>query len=266
MNTSAKTIAVLAGAALAAGLTGPVPGAAATAVRTVAAPAAGSRSGSGARSGSGSAVPVVEWNRQLISILGDPKAQPPTVHSTRSFAILAAAEYDAVMSITHAGRTYRVTVSARHGARADAAADQAAHDALAALYPTHRPALDQRLNGQLAAIPDGQGKPDGRRRHPKLRQHPGRRQRSRHQPNLGRSAHPLRPPGRPAARRPGSRLRGTPTLTDRGGPGNAWWYPRQRAWATAACTMAVPMPWDRRSDGQTVSPLSSGRLRAPRRS
>src|SRR6201993_4914851 len=43
---------------------------------------------------------VVDWNRELITILGTPGAQPATVHPTRSFALLQAAEYDAVTSIT----------------------------------------------------------------------------------------------------------------------------------------------------------------------
>ena len=49
----------------------------------------------------GSGQSVVDWNRQLITILGTPDAQPATVHPTRSFAMLQAAEYDAVVSITH---------------------------------------------------------------------------------------------------------------------------------------------------------------------
>ena len=54
----------------------------------------------------------IDWNRQLISILGTPNAQPATVHPTRSFAMLQAAEYDAVVSITHAAPPYRSVVHA----------------------------------------------------------------------------------------------------------------------------------------------------------
>src|SRR6185295_20371892 len=75
----------------------------------------------------GSGQSVVDWNKELITILGTPGAQPATVHPTRSFAILQAAEYDAVVSITHEGRPYQFSVSAAPGARPDAAADQAAH-------------------------------------------------------------------------------------------------------------------------------------------
>jgi membrane-associated phospholipid phosphatase len=111
------------------------------------------------RSGSGQS--AVEWNRELITILGTPGAQPATVHPTRSFAILQAAEYDAVTSITHAARPYLFSVPAPRGARPDAAADQAAHDTLTALYPSQKSGLDQMLASELAAIPNGQGKRQG---------------------------------------------------------------------------------------------------------
>ena len=101
----------------------------------------------------GSGRSVVDWNHELISILGTPGAQPATVHPTRSFAILQVAEYDAVVSITHAARPYLFSVQAPSRARPDAAADQAAHDVLAALYPAQKSGFDQLLAGQLAAIP-----------------------------------------------------------------------------------------------------------------
>jgi hypothetical protein len=104
---------------------------------------------------------VIDWNRELISILGTPNAQPTTVHPTRSFAMLQAAEYDAVVSITKAAPPYGSAVPAPDGARPDAAADQAAHDVLVALYPGMRADLDTMLNGQLAGVPDGKPEQDG---------------------------------------------------------------------------------------------------------
>src|SRR4051812_40410353 len=109
----------------------------------------------------GSGQSVIDWNGELVSILGVPGAQPATVHPTRSFAMLQAAEYDAVVSITHAAPPYRSAVPASDGARPDAAADQAAHDVLAALYPAKRTDLDAQLTGELAAIPDSPAKQDG---------------------------------------------------------------------------------------------------------
>jgi len=105
--------------------------------------------------------PVADWNRELISILGTAGAQPAAVHPTRSFAILQAAGYDAVTSITHAAPPYRVPVPAPRGARPDAAADQAAHDVLTALYPALTAGPDRLLAGELAAIPDSRGKQQG---------------------------------------------------------------------------------------------------------
>ena len=109
----------------------------------------------------GSGQSVIDWNRQLVAILGTAGAQPATVHPTRSFAMLQAAEYDAVVAITGSGPAYRSTLTAPAGARPDAAADQAAHDVLAALYPGKLSDLDSQLTGELAAIPDGQPKQDG---------------------------------------------------------------------------------------------------------
>jgi hypothetical protein len=76
----------------------------------------------------GSGQPVVDWNTSLITILGTPGAQPATVHPTRSFAILQAAEYDAVVSITRVGRPYLFRFHVHDRASAAAAADEAAHD------------------------------------------------------------------------------------------------------------------------------------------
>ena len=111
----------------------------------------------------GSGQLVVDWNRELITILGIPGAQPPTVHPTRSFAILQAAEYDAVVSITHSDRRYLFSVPAARDASPEAAADQAAHDVLTALYPSVRSSLDTMLASELAAIPAGHAKADGER-------------------------------------------------------------------------------------------------------
>jgi hypothetical protein len=109
----------------------------------------------------GSGQSVIDWNRELISVLGTPGAQPATVHPTRSLAMLQAAEHDAVVSITHGAPPYRFSAPAARDARPDAAADQAAHDVLLALYPSMRTGLDTRLTEELAGIPDGQAEDDG---------------------------------------------------------------------------------------------------------
>ncbi|HEY0817059.1 MAG TPA: vanadium-dependent haloperoxidase [Pseudonocardia sp.] len=109
----------------------------------------------------GSGQSVVDWNRRLVTILGTPGAQKATVHPTRSLAMLQAAEYDAVVSITRAAPPYHSTVAAPADARPDAAADQAAHDILAALYPAQRADLDAQLTNELATLPKGGPTQDG---------------------------------------------------------------------------------------------------------
>ena len=104
---------------------------------------------------------VVAWNRELLHIVQTPGAQPSTVHQTRSYALLHAAIYDAVVSITRNGRPYLFSVDAPAGARPDAAAAAAGHATLVALYPAMTPALDQLLADELAAIPDGRAKSQG---------------------------------------------------------------------------------------------------------
>jgi hypothetical protein len=115
--------------------------------------------------GGNSGAIVVAWNQQLLQILLTPGAQPATVHPTRSFAILHAAIYDSVVSITRDGPPYLFSVPAPRDARVDAAAAEAGHDALVALYPNLSPklqaAVDQLLADELAAIPDGTSKQQG---------------------------------------------------------------------------------------------------------
>src|ERR1700724_2038955 len=78
---------------------------------------------------------VIAWNKELLHIVQTPGAQPATVHPTRSYAILHVAIYDAVVSITRDAPPYLISLSAPSSARADAAAAEAGHDTLVALYP-----------------------------------------------------------------------------------------------------------------------------------
>src|SRR5580693_7820524 len=55
--------------------------------------------------------PVVQWNRTLLVIVRTPGAQSPTVHPTRSFAIMHAAIYDAVNTIDRTHRPYLVKLA-----------------------------------------------------------------------------------------------------------------------------------------------------------
>jgi hypothetical protein len=100
---------------------------------------------------------VIEWNRTLLAIVRTKTPtplQPPTVHATRAFAILHLAIYDAVVAVDGGKPYLREHVLAKP-ASAPAAADQAAHDVLVALYPSQQPALDNELNADLARVPTG---------------------------------------------------------------------------------------------------------------
>jgi membrane-associated phospholipid phosphatase len=105
---------------------------------------------------------VVEWNRTLLVIVRTSGAQPATIHSTRNFAILHAAIFDAVNNIDGFFSPYLVRLSdVSRQASQPAAADQAAHDVLVALYPAFQTTLDAELQQDLAQIQDGKNKSDG---------------------------------------------------------------------------------------------------------
>src|SRR5580765_6245685 len=106
--------------------------------------------------------PVVQWNRALLVIVRTPKAQPPTIHPTRSFAIMHAAIYDAVNAIDRTHKPYLLHLrGVPRFASEDAAADAAAHAVLITLYPNFQASLDTQLQQLLAQIPDGADKAEG---------------------------------------------------------------------------------------------------------
>ena len=109
------------------------------------------------RGSDGSAI-VIDWNRALLHIVQTPGIQPATVDPTRSYALLQAAIYDAVVSITQDGPTFFVSVDAPGGARPDAAAAAAGHEVLTTLYPSMQPTLDQQFAAELALIPDSRAR------------------------------------------------------------------------------------------------------------
>src|SRR5690242_20846013 len=99
--------------------------------------------------------PVIDWNRTLLIIVRTPGAQPPTIHTTRSFAILHAAIFDAVNSISRAYNPYLTQIEgAPPSASKEAAAAAAAHDVLANLYPSFQSQLDAQLEQSLASVAD----------------------------------------------------------------------------------------------------------------
>jgi hypothetical protein len=100
---------------------------------------------------------VIEWNRTLLAIVRTKTPQPlqpATIHATRAFAMLHLGIYDAVVAVD-GGMPYLPARALAKRASATAAADQAAHDVLTALYPSQQAALDNQLSGDLAGIPAG---------------------------------------------------------------------------------------------------------------
>ncbi len=114
-----------------------------------------------ARAGEDSGAVVVAWNQELLKIVQTPGTQPAAIHPTRSFAILQAAIYDSVVSITRENQPYLFSVPAPRGARADAAAAQAGHDSLVALYPKFKNELDSQLATELDTMPAGASRDEG---------------------------------------------------------------------------------------------------------
>src|SRR6266853_2047355 len=106
--------------------------------------------------------PALQWNRILLAIVRTPGVQPATIHTTRSFALMHAAIYDAVNAIarTHEPYLVRVTGVPRHASK-QAAGAAAAHEVLAALYPVFQTSLDDELQQSLTQIPAGKAKDGG---------------------------------------------------------------------------------------------------------
>jgi membrane-associated phospholipid phosphatase len=92
---------------------------------------------------------IVRWNQELLRILRTPGQQPATVHATRTFAMVHLAIHEAV---AHSSRF--------HGEQ-PAAAAQAAHDVLAALFPAQVAALDAHLAADLATVTDPRSRATG---------------------------------------------------------------------------------------------------------
>jgi hypothetical protein len=74
------------------------------------------------------------------------------VHATRNFAILHAAIHNAVAATTRSGKPRLYAVHANPAASPVAAAAQAAHDVLVALYPAQAASLDWQLTTDLATV------------------------------------------------------------------------------------------------------------------
>jgi membrane-associated phospholipid phosphatase len=96
---------------------------------------------------------ILEWNQLLLDTAKANKAS--ALAFTRDLAIESAAVYDAVNAIDRSYTSYFADVKAPRGASLEAAAAQAAHDTLAALFPGQKATFDATLAADLAGIPPG---------------------------------------------------------------------------------------------------------------
>jgi hypothetical protein len=110
-----------------------------------------------ARPKAGSGDVVIEWNQQLIDTVRA-GLHPSGIRVERSYAMLHAAMFDAVNSIERNYTPFRFEVRASAGASAEAAAAQAAHDVLTALYPARSGVYDEALAAFLNSIPAGRAR------------------------------------------------------------------------------------------------------------
>src|SRR5262245_25956424 len=99
---------------------------------------------------------VIEWNQLAVHAVGQARVSP--VVASRALAITQAAVYDAVVAIDRSFEPYHADVHASRGASTEAAAAQAAHDALAALFPSQAGTFDAALAADLAGIPPGRAR------------------------------------------------------------------------------------------------------------
>ncbi len=95
---------------------------------------------------------ILQWNRVLQETIRTPGQQPPTIFPVRSFAMMHAAMFDAVNSIDGSYTPYLTSVPGSKNASIEAAAAQAAHDVLAALYPTRQNVFDMELANSFDGI------------------------------------------------------------------------------------------------------------------
>src|SRR5947209_9742939 len=96
---------------------------------------------------------VLEWNQLTLDAIRQTKSNP--LVASRALAITQAAVYDAVNAIDRSFASYFAHVHASAGASLNAAAAQAAHDTLAALFPSQAGTFDTALTADLVGIPPG---------------------------------------------------------------------------------------------------------------
>jgi MYXO-CTERM domain-containing protein len=103
---------------------------------------------------------VTEWNGTAVDLARNTYATSPNP-ATRAIAIAHLAAYDAVVAISGTHAPYHAELTPDLPASEEAAAAQAFHDALVALFPADESDLDDLLEEHLDAIADGDAKDNG---------------------------------------------------------------------------------------------------------
>ncbi|MER5635924.1 vanadium-dependent haloperoxidase [Kitasatospora sp. NPDC002227] len=110
---------------------------------------------------SGTGNHVLDWNADLLKAFKAVGGSPGPL--TRAAAMMYTAMWDAENSVTGGASPvydyYLGRQAAPAGASAEAAMDQAAHDALLNAFPAQQPAIDAELNAELATLPGGANDP-----------------------------------------------------------------------------------------------------------
>ncbi|MCC3423727.1 MAG: phosphatase PAP2 family protein [Microcoleus sp. PH2017_01_SCD_O_A] len=102
---------------------------------------------------------IRESNGMMLDAIRTAGTPPPV--ASRNMAMVHAAIYDAVNSITKKYSPYRVNIDAPAGASEEAAAAAATYRTLLSLYPAQSIKFDAAYASSLAKIPDGKSKQDG---------------------------------------------------------------------------------------------------------
>ncbi|MEG3859450.1 M10 family metallopeptidase C-terminal domain-containing protein [Microcoleus sp. herbarium12] len=103
--------------------------------------------------------PIIEWNATMLDAIRTASTSPPV--ASRNMAMVQAAIYDSVNSITKKYSPYRVSIDAPAGASKEAAVAAAAQQVLVSLYPAQAAKFDAAYQSSLLTIPDGKSKDDG---------------------------------------------------------------------------------------------------------
>lgn len=103
--------------------------------------------------------PVIEWNGVMLNAVRTASTAPPL--ASRNMAMVHAAIYDAVNSISKKYSPYQVNIDAPAGTSAEAATAAAAHRVLVSVYPAQAATFNEVYASSLAKITDGKAKQDG---------------------------------------------------------------------------------------------------------